>query len=210
MSRLKDGAATLSIVDDGIVLRDFEPRDQERVRRLILDGLGEHWGNIDESLNTDVDDIAATYAGGRTLVAELHDELIGTGTIVRRDEDVSEIVRMSVAPSARRSGVGRRLVEELVGTAGTWSSRRVVLETSSSWTEVIAFYIACGFAVTAERDGEFGSDTWFEMQVRPDPWFADRRLTVVAPFRDGARVSRVVVHRRAGGVTSRRGRGAPH
>lgn len=149
--------------DDAIVLRNFQRQDQEPVRRLILEGLGDHWGAIDETLNPDLDDIATTYAKGRTIVAELSGELIGTGTLLPVEPAVAEIRRMSVQASFRRRGVGRALVDELVETARRWSVQKVVLETSSSWTEVVGFYIASEFTVTGARAGEFGDDTWFEL-----------------------------------------------
>ena len=157
--------ATLAAMANAIALRDLERRDQPRVRRLILEGLREHWSEIDESLNADLDDIALSYIGGRTVIALLVDEVIGTGTVVPRDASTAEIVRMSVASSYRRSGVGRALVEELIRTARTWSSRRVVLETTSTWTGTIDFYLACGFRITGLRNGELGEDTWFELQL---------------------------------------------
>ena len=154
----RDGAVRPSI-------RDFAPRDQLLVRRLILDGLGEHWGTVDESLNVDLEDIACSYTNGRTVVAELAGEVIGTGTLVRRDSTTGEIVRMSVSANCRRAGLGARIVEELIETGRSLSMTRVVLETSSSWIDVIAFYCACGFEVTGEQDGEFGRDTWFELRL---------------------------------------------
>ena len=147
------------------VLSEFGPDDQDAVRQLILRGLEEHWGGIDDSLNRDLDDIASTYAHGRTVVARVGDDLVATGTIVPRASDVAEIVRMSVAPDQRRGGVGRKLVAELIATARQWQMDRVVLETQSSWTDVIAFYVACGFEITGERDGAFGADTWFERRL---------------------------------------------
>ena len=47
---------------------DFQPGDQDAVRSLIVLGLGEHWGHVDESLNPDLVDIASTYRHGRTVV----------------------------------------------------------------------------------------------------------------------------------------------
>lgn len=43
---------------------DFEAADQVEVRSLILDGLSDHWGRVDETLNRDLDDIAASYGRG--------------------------------------------------------------------------------------------------------------------------------------------------
>ena len=146
-----------------IHLRDFAAVDQGAVRRLIVDGLGEHWGNVDETLNRDLNDIAASYADGRTVVAEVDGEIVATGTIVPERDATAVILRMSVAPSHRRTGLGRRIVDELLQTAHEWAARRVVLETSSGWSDVIAFYVACGFEITGEQQGDFGPDTWFEL-----------------------------------------------
>jgi putative acetyltransferase len=149
-------------VGDIPVLRDFEPPDQVLVRRLVVAGLVEHWGAVDESLNRDLVDIASSYAHGRTVVADVAGDIVGTGTIVPHGDSSAELVRMSIAAGYRRSGLGRRIVDELCRTAREWSVARVVLETSSHWTDVIAFYLACGFEITGERKGDFGRDTWFE------------------------------------------------
>jgi len=144
---------------------DFEATDQAKVRSLILEGLSDHWGTIDETLNRDLDDIAASYGRGRTLVVRVGDEIVGTGTIVPREEGKSEIIRMSVARNQRRKGVGRGIVSTLVDTARVWGSGSVVLETTSNWDDVVAFYVSCGFRITHTEQGEFGDDTWFEMRL---------------------------------------------
>jgi len=43
------------------LIRPFRPADQEAARRLILQGLAEHFGAVDETLNPDIDDIMASY-----------------------------------------------------------------------------------------------------------------------------------------------------
>jgi putative acetyltransferase len=149
----------------GIEVHDLRPELADAVRALIVSGLAEHWGTVDPTLNRDLVDMAATYAGGRTLVARDGDRVIGTGTVIPRDAESAEIVRMSVAPEYRQTGLGRRLVEELVEVARRWGMARVVLETSAHWTEVVTFYERCGFTVTHYEDGEFGRDAWFEMRL---------------------------------------------
>jgi len=145
---------------------ELDRENQDEVRALILAGLAGHWGRIDEALNPDLDDLVATYAAGRTVLVRNADGiLIGTGTVVPRSTDRAEILRMSVAPSARRTGVGRRIVDELVATATSWGATTVVLETTSTWNEVIAFYVDCGFEVTHVEEGDFGSDTWFQRRL---------------------------------------------
>jgi hypothetical protein len=58
------------------------------------------------------------------------------------------------------------LVDALMQVARTgWADgpmQRVVLETTSTWTDTIRFYERCGFAATHVTDGPFGPDTWFE------------------------------------------------
>ena len=146
---------------------ELQPELADAARRLILAGLGEHWGHVDPALNRDLDDLAATYATGSVLVACDGDgeDVVGTGTIVPRGQRTAEIVRMSVAPAHRRTGLGRRLVLELVERARGWGMDRVVLETSAHWTDVVEFYVRCGFTQTHFADGEFGRDAWFEMRL---------------------------------------------
>ena len=143
---------------------DLRPDEQDAVRSLILEGLGEHWGSVDPTLNPDLDDLAVTYAAGRILVATDDGTVVGTGTVIRRDATTAEIVRMSVIRTYRRTGLGRRLVEELVATARGWGMSRVVLETSAHWTEVVEFYVRCGFTQTHFESGSFGRDAWFEVK----------------------------------------------
>lgn len=139
---------------------------QSEARTLILDGLAEHWGVADESLNPDLDDMITAYAAGRTIIARDDEgDVVGTGTLRPRGADEAEIVRMSVRREARRFGIGRRLVDELVATARGWGVAAVVLETSTAWSEVVAFYRRCGFSITHVEDGDFGSDTWFRMEL---------------------------------------------
>lgn len=145
-----------------VLIRPFAAADQPVVRALVLAGLADHWGEVDASLNPDLDDVAAAYAHGRTLVAEVGGTVRGTGTVVPHGHDAAEIVRMSVAREARGSGLGRALVEALVAEASAWGAGRVVLETTATWTDTVAFYLACGFTITHYDDGRFDRDAWFE------------------------------------------------
>jgi GNAT superfamily N-acetyltransferase len=131
-----------------------------------LAGLGERWGSVDESLNPDLDDIGAAFATGAFVVAVSDGAVVGTGGLLRRGDDTAEIVRMSVAPSARRHGLGRCLVDELVEIARRWGAERVICETTSSWASAVAFYVDCGFTITHDVEGAFGSDTYFERRLR--------------------------------------------
>ncbi|MGZ3678497.1 MAG: GNAT family N-acetyltransferase, partial [Ktedonobacterales bacterium] len=93
-------------------IRPFAWGDQAMVRKLILRGLGEHFGFIDEARNPDLDDISLHYlaVGNCFIVAERGDEIVGTGALVARDGNTGQIVRVSVSSACRREGIGAALV----------------------------------------------------------------------------------------------------
>jgi len=147
-------------MDRQIKILPFEPENQEAVKRLILDGLVEHWGWLDPHKNPDLNDITTTYAGETFLVAWDSGTIIGTGALIHRATDTAEIVRMSVAKKARRQGIGRMILEELIVRARAEGIRKIVLETTETWQDVIAFYLNAGFHITHHQDG----DVFFELR----------------------------------------------
>ena len=150
---------------DDLAIRTFERADQDEVAALILAGLAEHWGEVDDTLNPDVADLAAAYPDGRTVVVLDADRIVGTGTVFPDGDRTVAIKRMSVDPSYRRRGVGRAIVVELVETARGWGVDRVVLETSAHWDDVVDFYQRCGFVLTHHHDGDYGRDAWFALEL---------------------------------------------
>jgi putative acetyltransferase len=68
--------------------------------------------------------------------------------------DIAEIVRMSVAATMRRHGIGRLLLQHLVAHAKAQGYQHIILETTATWHDVIAFYQQQGFQITHYRDGD--------------------------------------------------------
>lgn len=130
-----------------IVIRPFQPSDQAAARQLILNGLGSHWGWIDETLNPDLDDIYAHYVtpGHLFVVAEKAGEIIGTGALMQEGKGVSRMVRISVSTSHQRQGIGRQLVAHLVYQAWVRGDQRIVVETNLDWWDAIGLYVNAGF-----------------------------------------------------------------
>src|SRR4051794_9973137 len=108
-------------VSEQLAIRPFCAADQEAAKELVITGLGERWGWIDRTLNSDLNDIATSYAKGIFLVGCLRDTLVATGALT--PEVTSDgvhalrVVRMSVAAPLRGQGIGRRLLDELVVNA---------------------------------------------------------------------------------------------
>jgi len=140
--------------DNDIVIRPFQPEDQAAAQALILAGLEEHWGYLDPTKNPDLDDIASAYANGVFLVARRGDEVIGTGALIPETDAIARIVRMSVAAHARRRGIGTRILRHLREQAQADGRRQIVLETTSTWADAIAFYERNGFRPIGSWDGD--------------------------------------------------------
>jgi len=140
----------------GVTIRPFAPNDQDAARRLVLAGLGDHFGAIDETRNPDLDDIAATYVlpGHLFVVAERDGRVVGTGALVTEEPGVGRLVRMSVDRAERGRGIGRALVRHLIEAARSRGHRRLVVETNDDWHDAIGLYLACGFTEEDRRDGE--------------------------------------------------------
>jgi putative acetyltransferase len=139
-----------------ISIRIFRAGDQDRVRSLVLAGLGDHFGTIDETKNPDLDDIMSNYVlpGHRVVVAECEATIVGAGTLVEEEPGVGRLVRMTVAKDQRGHGIGRRLVAHLLDEARIRGFTRVWVETNDDWMDAIGLYRSCGFVTDGFRDGD--------------------------------------------------------
>ena len=140
----------------------FQPENQAAVQALILAGLEEHWGFLDESLNPDLKDIAASYEKGVFLVAWEDGAIIGTGAYLPHASDTVEIVRMSVSKHKRRQGIGCQILVELCNQAYQNGYQKAILETTATWQKVISFYQAFCFQITLYTDG----DVYFALDLQ--------------------------------------------
>ena len=106
-------------MQQAIIYRPFEVRDQAAARQLILNGFGEHFGFIDETRNPDIDTIQENYIakGATFLAAELDGRIVVTGVLLEPEPTVGQIVRMSVDNAYRRHGIGKTLMLHLLEAA---------------------------------------------------------------------------------------------
>jgi GNAT superfamily N-acetyltransferase len=149
---------------DDIQIERFDPVMQDAFRALVLDGMAERWGVVDESLNTDLDDIGTHYGSDCVLVAVDSVTVVGTGILLIRKAQ-GEIVRMSVHRDYRRRGIARQLVAELVHLASGHGVKRIVVETNAKWKEARYLYEASGFRFTHSAQGAFGRETFYELLI---------------------------------------------
>ena len=132
-----------------IEIRPFRVEDQKMARQLILDGLGERFGFVDEELNPDLDDIAASYGGDLFLVAEQAGVIVGSGALIYEGDGIARVQRMSVLKALRRQGIAGAVLERLIAAARLLWCWRVVLETGF-WEDSVGFYTSKGFVATSQ------------------------------------------------------------
>lgn len=134
-------------------MRPFQREDQEEARRIILEGLGDHFGTIDQNLNHDLDDIMTTYtkAGHEFVVAELEAWMVGTGALLYEDNNRGRIVRVSVNSKFRGRGYGEAIVKHLLRLGEKNGLGQIVVETNHDWHSALELYQKCGFQ-PSERD----------------------------------------------------------
>ena len=131
-----------------MVIEPFQPADQAAVQALVLNGLADHFGGLDPTKNHDLDDISKTYAKATFLVARHEGEIIGCGALFPRSAQHADIVRMSVKKEWRGQHVGKAILGALCDAARERCIRHIILETTATWADVIAFYQHNGFTIT--------------------------------------------------------------
>ncbi len=137
-----------------LTIRPVQADELPAARQLILEGLAEQWGYLDETRNPDLNDIPGYYGPGVFLVALQDGRIVGTGALLPEGAATGRIVRMSVAQDHRQQGIGRAILHALETAADRMGYRQLVLETTATWEGVIAFYLAQGYRPVGEQQGD--------------------------------------------------------
>jgi DNA-binding MarR family transcriptional regulator/predicted GNAT family acetyltransferase len=175
--RLVDALAQArSLLSDGepepapIVLRPHEPGDMGWVieRHALVYGGEYGWGAGIEAVTARIcADFLERFDAERERcwIAERGGERIGCVFLVKEDESTARLRLLLLEPSARGTGLGRRLVEECVAFARAAGYREIVLWTHTVLTAARRIYAGVGFELekTWIHD-DFGkpevSETW--------------------------------------------------
>jgi GNAT superfamily N-acetyltransferase len=125
-----------------IIIRPFEPSDQDAAKRLILEGLSEHFLHFRPELQADLDDIQNNY--DVFLVAYSAAQLVGTGALNVVSDDTAKIMRMSTAAAVRGQGIAAKLLGELEDRASVRGIKKLTMITGEDWL-ARSFYERYGY-----------------------------------------------------------------
>jgi len=117
---------------------------------------------FDPAQSISAGDDELTPPAGLLLVATLHGEPVGCGALKFHDGAPAEIKRMWVAPAARGTGLGRRLLADLEERAAQSGARCARLETNGALAEAIALYRSAGYREVPAFSDEPYAHHWFE------------------------------------------------
>jgi GNAT superfamily N-acetyltransferase len=141
---------------DGLRIVPYRPEHAAAFRDLNLAWIRKYF-TVEPRDARDLGD-PETYIlapGGYIFMAELEDETVGACALMREDEGIFELAKMTVAESVRGLGVGRALGEAAIAHARAIGARRVELFTNSSLTPAISLYRALGFVDIPVGDTDF-------------------------------------------------------
>ncbi|NHM32088.1 GNAT family N-acetyltransferase [Neobacillus terrae] len=126
----------------------------EEAKSLVLAGLGERFGFIDDSLNPDLYKIMDIYTrpGCLFLLGMKDNVVLCTGALSSKSSNIARIERMSVKKEYRRLGLAGRMMKELEQSAVSLGYRKIVLETNRNWTSAVYFYEKHGYLLDHFED----------------------------------------------------------
>ena len=152
-------------------IRPARSADGDACREIIFGILRQYGLEPEpEGQDADLDDLEASYDGRDSLFLVVVDDagrIVGTAGIKRWDATQAEIKKMYLLPEARGQGLGRRLLDTLVGFARAVGYTRIVLESNSNLTEALQLYTRYGFQAVAPEHLSYRCDRAFALDLVP-------------------------------------------
>lgn len=158
-----------------LTLRTIQPQDNQAVKKLILQVMGE-FGCLGEgfsSSDAELDDMHTAYRSPGSAFYVLTDEsgtVVGTGGYgpLPGATGVCELRKMYLLNEVRGKGGGKRILNACLGSARGAGYRQMYLETVQQMTRAAVLYTSYGFAPLSGplgRTGHCGCDRFLVKEL---------------------------------------------
>ncbi len=129
-------------------IRPFEPKDTEPVKTLISSIITNEFPELIKAYSIDdLDNIPKCYGKKREtfLVLENGDKLVGTAAIKEEDKDTAFLRRLFVAPSFRKRGYGKSLIENAVKFCKQQHYKQIIFQGNEKMIAALRLCAKYGF-----------------------------------------------------------------
>ena len=131
---------------DAIFIREFQSSDEDAFRVLNEEWIREYFTLESKDIEALSDPRGAILdRGGRIFFAIRNGRAVGCCALVAKDRAEFEVSKMAVTKSCRGLGLGRKLLESVIGYAHTTGAMRLFLESNRKLAPAIALYESLGF-----------------------------------------------------------------
>ncbi|HKP32253.1 MAG TPA: GNAT family N-acetyltransferase [Chitinophagaceae bacterium] len=156
-------------------IRTILPGDNQALAKIIRDTLTEFNAAKPGSVYYDptTDDLHKLFQNERSrfYTALIGNEIVGGAGIYPTDglpDDVCELCKMYLVPSARGIGLGRTLIQKCVDTAREIGYKKIYLESFNELTKALSVYEKFGFKYLDApfgNTGHYSCNKWMIMEL---------------------------------------------
>ena len=126
--------------------------DVPRIKEVVFAALEEYGLHPDPGgTDRDLDDVEVNYlarGGLFEVVVDDDGQVVGSAGLYPLSDGRVELRKMYLAPSARRRGLGKQLLERMIGGACRLGYQEIVLQTNAVLKEAVALYRRYEFTPT--------------------------------------------------------------
>lgn len=158
-----------------VFIRTILPGDNPALAKIVRNTLAEFNAAKPGSVYYDptTDNLFELFQKERSryFTALINDEIVGGAGIYPSDglpDDVCELCKMYLVPSARKMGLGKHLIQLCVDYAKEAGYKRVYLESFNELTRALIVYEKFGFTylnAPMGNTGHYACDKWMVLEV---------------------------------------------
>ncbi|HMB00563.1 MAG TPA: GNAT family N-acetyltransferase, partial [Spirochaetota bacterium] len=138
----------MSVKTDSIIIRNFEPKDNDAVYALILSILETEYSDLSaEAYLDDIGNITANYQndGDHFFVCEDNNRIIGTVAVKQEDKKTALLRRLFLNPNYRGKGIGKQLIQTAIDFAKSKKFKMIYFDGNNHMLHIKSILEKVGF-----------------------------------------------------------------